>query len=1008
MGYLQPLDGAGVSEATIHDEAEYEVNAVSSSDNQFLGLSSEEVLAKFNVGKVDGPAREKLGSLLQSFPEVFSTGYADIGCYKGGEVELELEPGTRPKFAKPYPVPLAKEQPLRDQLGKLEAGGVIAVGEPCDWNSPVVLVSKGNRSEFRIVQDMREINKSLLPKKFVLPSIDEFLYSLHGWKIASSLDIKHAFWNLRLSENSSKICAFHALGQTYYPQRMPMGCAQSSYFLHVMMHRVLGDVPGVSIYADDVLLTSPDVESHLKLLHTVLERLQKAGLKLSPEKCSFGMGKLSYLGHQISPDGVSVDPERVRCIAELQRPASVKEAKRLYGFFAWFRKFIPRFSTISAPLVTLANSDSFFWSPELDEAFCCLRDELLSNRVLAYPTRGDDRFILYTDSSTVGSGQILCQVQNGVEKVIAFNGSKYSKSQSKWTIYELEVFSFITGLKKFYKYLAGKEFTWICDCRSALKILNNSDEVNPRIVRWRVYASQFKFTTEHRAAKDMQHVDMISRIPEGETGHGTAEGSGQVPQDSRSRDGSKSDRASRESGPSGPRSDSAPFADTGTKDADGARSDSSTESDATCFVNALASQPEIIWYQKHDKTCRALVHRLKNQKWPKFCSPSLKKENIAHFFMRDGILCRQVDPREPVTIVWPVAKRFEIMHRNHDVSHHSHCGHDKMHEKLSRAIWYPGLRRDCKNYVDSCRRCSAAKDDKGPPLPPLVSQSAVAPGEVLVIDIVHMPASRTSGKTLVLTCVDKFTGFLTHYPLETGTTDGIVDALSKQFLVFGPPKCIETDAGSNFKSQKLLEFCQFWDVILRHAVGGHHEGIGKVERRHRDIKRRLRAMSDRFGTDWENHLPSIIFSLNNEVSSTHGYSPYFLFFMRHMSSPLSDLVSRPVSLYSDDFVHEKMRTVADTLKQAHAAFEGSQMTQKKQYDQKNHTKLLHLKPGDEIRVKNVHIRPGVSRKMLDPWSSVYVVVQMVGRRHVDYLDPRTGVTRRTHVKFVKPVVPRDV
>ena len=123
VGYLQPLDGAGVTESVaFSDEDEHEINAVSSSDNQFLGLSTEEVLDKFKVGsEFTGPAREKLGSLLQSFPDVFSTSYADIGCYQGGDVELELEPGTRPKFSKPYPVPLAKEQPLRDQLGKLQA-----------------------------------------------------------------------------------------------------------------------------------------------------------------------------------------------------------------------------------------------------------------------------------------------------------------------------------------------------------------------------------------------------------------------------------------------------------------------------------------------------------------------------------------------------------------------------------------------------------------------------------------------------------------------------------------------------------------------------------------------------------------------------------------------------------------------------------------------------------------------------------------------------------------------
>ena len=82
---------------------------------------------------------------------------------------------------------------------------------------------------------------------------------------------------------------------------------------------------------------------------------------------------------------------------ELKPPTSLKEAKRVYGFYAWFRKFIPSFSSISSPLVRLSNSDSFYWDAELDEAFNSLRNTLLSNRVLAYPSRDGTRFMLYTD-----------------------------------------------------------------------------------------------------------------------------------------------------------------------------------------------------------------------------------------------------------------------------------------------------------------------------------------------------------------------------------------------------------------------------------------------------------------------------------------------------------------------------------------------------------------------------------------------------------------------------------
>ena len=246
----------------------------------------------------------------------------------------------------------------------------------------------------------------------------------------------------------------------------------------------------------------------------MFERLQSAGLKVAPEKCKLFQTSLKYLGHLITPEGVRMDPERARVIRDMPRPESFREAKRIFCLFSWYRKYVPSFSNIAEPLVKLCNAEKFYWDDELTRCFDDLKAELCGNRILSYPKRGCS-FVLYTDSSSTGSGQILAQIfPDGEERVIAFSGNRYSRVQRKWTIYKLELFSFIQGVKKWYKYLAGAKFTWICDCKSALQILENKDSMNPRLIRWRAFLSQFPFTTEHRPASQMQHVDAISPFHE--------------------------------------------------------------------------------------------------------------------------------------------------------------------------------------------------------------------------------------------------------------------------------------------------------------------------------------------------------------------------------------------------------------------------------------------------------------------------------------------------------------
>ena len=374
----------------------------------------------------------------------------------------------------------------------------------------------------------------------------------------------------------------------------------------------------------------------------------------------------------------------------------------------------------------------------------------------------------------------------------------------------------------------------------------------------------------------------------------------------------------------------------------------------------------LLWYQKHDRNCRAIAHRLKHGKWPRFAPPALKREPADCFAFKDGLIYRDDQ------LVWPVAKRYELMYQHHDVSHHAHGGGVKMHELLSRHVWYPGLKSDCNDYVRSCTRCSQRKNTESH-RPPLLPQPSAYPNETLVIDVLAMPKDHLYGRTSVLTCIYKFSGHLSYYPLDSGSSDCIVEALTQHFLTFGPPECIESDAGANLlKSSHVQTLCGHFGVRTRVSVGYHHEAVGKVERRHLDVKRRLRAVSDSYGADWEQRLQGVVYSLNNEVCNTHGYSLFFLYFLRHPNSSLSMLAAAPKNQYSDNYVHEKLRMLSNVLQCAQRQQSESMRGYKQQYDRRHRARDPALRPGDQIWLKNFKVRT----KMDDPWVGPYQ-----GRRH---------------------------
>ena len=103
-------------------------------------------------------------------------------------------------------------------------------------------------------------------------------------------------------------------------------------------------------YIDDIIVYSDTWADHLAHLRRLFEALRKANLELHPGKCAFGAQEVKYLGHMVARDGIRACRSKKKAIVEMPKPASAKEVQRFIGKCQYYRKFIPNFSQIAAPL----------------------------------------------------------------------------------------------------------------------------------------------------------------------------------------------------------------------------------------------------------------------------------------------------------------------------------------------------------------------------------------------------------------------------------------------------------------------------------------------------------------------------------------------------------------------------------------------------------------------------------------------------------------------------------
>ena len=217
-------------------------------------------------------------------------------------------------------------------------------------------------------------------------------------------------------------------------------------------------------YFDDVIIFSKDINDHCERLKTVLQRFLEHNLRVKASKCSFGADKVVYLGHTVSSAGVHTDPSKIKAVQELPPPVNLESLHSFLGLARYYRKFIPQFATIAAPLTALTKKCTpFTWEDRRQIAFLALKTCLCSAPVLAYP-KFDHPFLLQTDASNVGLGAVLTQLDNnGTERVVSYASCTLTPREKNYSTMEKEALAIVFATEHFHYYLLGRQFHIITD-----------------------------------------------------------------------------------------------------------------------------------------------------------------------------------------------------------------------------------------------------------------------------------------------------------------------------------------------------------------------------------------------------------------------------------------------------------------------------------------------------------------------------------------------------------------
>ena len=368
---------------------------------------------------------------------------------------------------RPYRIPYSRREMVKRELDEMLASGVIRPSTS-PWASPIVLVEKKDGGVRFCVDFRRKLNQVARFDAYPMPLVEEVFESIGTSAVVTTLDLASGYWQIPTDLKSRDKTAFTTPFGLFEFEVMPFGLHSAPATFQRMISHVIRDCQQFfCAYLDDVAVFSKNWEEHCAHLRQVFSRLYIAGLTLKLRKCCFGGIQVPYLRHIIGGGIIQPDPSKVQAVREFPRPVTKTDIRAFLGLVGYYyRRFIPGFAAIAAPLTDLTRkgqSNQVNWGDDQEAAFQRLKCHLTSAPVLqvADPAKP---YILQTDASDRGLGAVLSQHDPlGEEHRVALASRKLLPRETKYSTIEKECLAIVWALQFFHVYLYGQSFTILTD-----------------------------------------------------------------------------------------------------------------------------------------------------------------------------------------------------------------------------------------------------------------------------------------------------------------------------------------------------------------------------------------------------------------------------------------------------------------------------------------------------------------------------------------------------------------